>query len=203
MAKKAWSLKKVVSMETLLSAFKWKRVDDFIFRIIGEIPDVFINLTQLSVLGLASNQLSGAIPSSVVSGLQNLAYINLEDNSLGGAIPSGIFSLPSLKTIYLGDNQLTGRIDEFQSNSSLQRCPLNTSHESQDTSQQNPTQQMAKKAWWLKKAVSTETLLSAFKWKQVDFQTIDDFIFRIMYVVEAIVLVSALCFFFLCCGRHF
>ncbi|KAJ4729023.1 putative Transmembrane protein [Melia azedarach] len=70
---------------------------------------------------------------------------------------------------------------------------------------------MAKKAWSLKKVVSKESfvwpwkLSGAFKWKRLDFQMtiIDDLIFKIMYVVEAVVLVSTLCFFFLCCGCHF
>ncbi|KAL5795493.1 hypothetical protein ACOSQ2_000313 [Xanthoceras sorbifolium] len=59
---------------------------------------------------------------------------------------------------------------------------------------------MAKKAWSL-----WSWKLSGFKWKRLGFHTciIDDFIFKVMYVVEAVVLVSTLCFFFLCCGCHF
>ncbi|KAJ9159976.1 hypothetical protein P3X46_025421 [Hevea brasiliensis] len=71
---------------------------------------------------------------------------------------------------------------------------------------------MAKKVWFLKKVgINKDHLwpwkisLSSFKWKHVDFQLkiIDNLVFKILYVVEAIVLVSTLCFFYLCCGCHF
>ncbi|KAJ9690951.1 hypothetical protein PVL29_013218 [Vitis rotundifolia] len=47
-------------------------------------------------------------------------------------------------------------------------------------------------------------LSSGFRWKRLRFQLsfIDDVVFRIMYVFEAIVLVATLCFFYLFCGCH-
>ncbi|OAY45908.1 hypothetical protein MANES_07G101802v8 [Manihot esculenta] len=71
---------------------------------------------------------------------------------------------------------------------------------------------MAKKSWSLKKVgINKDQLwpwrisISSFKWKRLDFQLkiIDTLVFKILYVVEAIVLVSTLCFFYLCCGCHF
>ncbi|KAJ4837196.1 hypothetical protein Tsubulata_028138 [Turnera subulata] len=46
---------------------------------------------------------------------------------------------------------------------------------------------------------------SAFKWKRVNLQLsfFDDVLFKIVSVLEAIVLVASLAFFFLCCGCHF
>ena len=46
---------------------------------------------------------------------------------------------------------------------------------------------------------------SAFKWKRLNLQLsfVDDVLFRILSVFEAIVLVATLCFFYLCCGCHF
>ncbi|KAK8330986.1 hypothetical protein V6Z11_A10G043500 [Gossypium hirsutum] len=49
---------------------------------------------------------------------------------------------------------------------------------------------------------------SAFKWKKIPSLTIqlsfiDDVLFKIASVLEAIFLVSTLCFFYLCCGCHF
>ncbi|PRQ52094.1 hypothetical protein RchiOBHm_Chr2g0151771 [Rosa chinensis] len=64
------------------------------------------------------------------------------------------------------------------------------------------------KTWSLKKAISKELwprkLSSVFRWKRVDLRLriIDDVVFKILSVVEAVVLVSTLCFFFLCCGCH-
>ncbi|PIN11576.1 hypothetical protein CDL12_15818 [Handroanthus impetiginosus] len=47
--------------------------------------------------------------------------------------------------------------------------------------------------------------LSSLKSRKMNIQVwiVDDVIFKIVYVVEAIVLVSTLCFFYLCCGCHF
>ncbi|KAJ7960656.1 putative Transmembrane protein [Quillaja saponaria] len=65
-----------------------------------------------------------------------------------------------------------------------------------------------KKSWSLKKVMSKELSwpwrFSVFKLKRLDFQfnIIDDVVFKILTVVEGIVLVSTLCFFFLCCGCH-
>jgi hypothetical protein len=46
---------------------------------------------------------------------------------------------------------------------------------------------------------------SGFKWRRLNLQLsfVDDVLFRILSVFEAIVLVATLCFFYLCCGCHF
>ncbi|CAL1410537.1 unnamed protein product [Linum trigynum] len=48
-------------------------------------------------------------------------------------------------------------------------------------------------------------LTSVFKWKRVNLQIslVDDVLFKIASVLEAIVLVATLSFFYLCCGCHF
>jgi len=61
---------------------------------------------------------------------------------------------------------------------------------------------------WLKK-VKNEIWpwrFSVFRWKRLDYlQTtfMDTVVFRILSVAEAVVLVSTVCFFYLCCGCHF
>ncbi|XP_030519029.1 uncharacterized protein LOC115732507 [Rhodamnia argentea] len=78
-------------------------------------------------------------------------------------------------------------------------------------------EEMAKKrAWSLKKAMAAMSRerrpwkLPGIKWKgkkslSLGFQmaVVDGVVFRIVSVVEAVVLVSTLCFFYLCCGCHF
>ncbi|KAB2613296.1 hypothetical protein D8674_035612 [Pyrus ussuriensis x Pyrus communis] len=69
------------------------------------------------------------------------------------------------------------------------------------------TTKKEKAAWSLKKVISKELWprkFSVFKWKRVSFQIaiLDDVVFKILSVVEAVVLVSTLCFFYLCCGCH-
>ncbi|CAK7346667.1 unnamed protein product [Dovyalis caffra] len=69
---------------------------------------------------------------------------------------------------------------------------------------------MAKKTWSLKKAMMTKDQLwpwkiSGIKWKRglgLQLNIIDNLVFKVLYVAEAIVLVSTLCFFYLCCGCH-
>nr|POE95296.1 hypothetical protein CFP56_05656 [Quercus suber] len=67
---------------------------------------------------------------------------------------------------------------------------------------------MARKFWSLKKVMSKELrpgkFFPTFKWKRLDFQMaiVDGVVFKIVSVVEAVVLVSTLCFFYLCCGCH-
>ncbi|GKV15592.1 hypothetical protein SLEP1_g26369 [Rubroshorea leprosula] len=63
---------------------------------------------------------------------------------------------------------------------------------------------MGKKAWLLKVERLWRWKTSGLKWKRVDFQVaiMDNLVFRVLYVVEAVVVVSTLCFFFLCCGCH-
>ncbi|KAB2026712.1 hypothetical protein ERO13_D06G205000v2 [Gossypium hirsutum] len=58
---------------------------------------------------------------------------------------------------------------------------------------------LLKKESWRWKYV----LGSAFKWKRLHihhFSFIDDLLFKIASIFEAIFLVSTLCFFYLCCG---
>ncbi|EOA36367.1 hypothetical protein CARUB_v10010766mg [Capsella rubella] len=47
---------------------------------------------------------------------------------------------------------------------------------------------------------------SSGKWKRVEIilltDIVDGVVYKVMYVVEALVLVSTLCFFYLCCGCH-
>ncbi|KAI4295411.1 hypothetical protein L6164_035459 [Bauhinia variegata] len=55
-------------------------------------------------------------------------------------------------------------------------------------------------------SLKLKLLVSAFKWKKVNVFPVSfmrDVIFKVVSVFEAIVLVLALSFFYLCCGCHF
>ncbi|KAI6703463.1 hypothetical protein NL676_012599 [Syzygium grande] len=56
-------------------------------------------------------------------------------------------------------------------------------------------------SWWAR----VKFLGSAFRWKRVNIQLsfFDDVVFKLVSILEAIVLVSTLCFFYLFCGCHF
>ncbi|XP_010457775.1 PREDICTED: uncharacterized protein LOC104764351 [Camelina sativa] len=58
----------------------------------------------------------------------------------------------------------------------------------------------------LRNLFSTSSTPSSGKWKRVEIilltEIVDGVVYKVMYVVEAFVLVSTLCFFYLCCGCH-
>ncbi|NIN35065.1 MAG: hypothetical protein GTN53_27735, partial [Candidatus Aminicenantes bacterium] len=77
-------------------------------QLTGSIPAWLNNLTNLNALVLSSNQLSGGIPD--LSNLTQLSQLNLSDNQLTGAIPQEIGNLNALQYLFLHNNQLSGNI---------------------------------------------------------------------------------------------
>ncbi|XP_043695651.1 probable LRR receptor-like serine/threonine-protein kinase At3g47570 [Telopea speciosissima] len=85
----------------------------------GPLPNFKANLsTQLSVLLVAGNQISGTIPTGIEN-LVNLTYLGLHVNFLEGNIPSGIGKLPKLQKLHLGENRLSGQIPSSIGNLTL------------------------------------------------------------------------------------
>lgn len=77
--------------------------------LVGFLPPVLSNLTQLRYLQLVNNHFSGPIPSEL-SSLGNLVELKLGSNNLQGQIPASLSSLAHLKLIFLNDNDLSGTI---------------------------------------------------------------------------------------------
>ena len=77
----------------------------------GTIPTELGNLTKVSQLWLAHNQLTGTIPSEL-GNLTNVKELHLDDNRLTGAIPAELAELSGLRQLFLADNQLTGCVPE-------------------------------------------------------------------------------------------
>ncbi|ONI13592.1 hypothetical protein PRUPE_4G232400 [Prunus persica] len=78
---------------------------------VGQFPEVDSNSTSNSSLyDFSKQQLVGHIPRQLIT-------LFLDGNQLNGTIPSWLGSLPSLELLYLGSNQLSGNIIEFQSRS--------------------------------------------------------------------------------------
>ena len=85
------------------------------------------NGSNVSILSLSSNRLSGTIPSTIGQ-LTSLKSLNLGDNELIGTIPSTIGQLTSLKSLYLGDNKLIGTIPSTIGQLSLNLFALSLSN---------------------------------------------------------------------------
>ena len=75
----------------------------------GEIPDWLGSLSRLEVLSLRGNQLTGMIPPGL-SSLSNLKELSLSSNRLRGEIPAWLGSLSSLETLNLQSNWFSGEI---------------------------------------------------------------------------------------------
>ncbi|XP_038688616.1 receptor-like protein 6 [Tripterygium wilfordii] len=84
------------------------------FNNLSEIPSSLTNLTQLEFLSLRHNLLLGSSSIPNLSNLSKLVVLDLGFNFLNGTIPSWLYTLPSLHTLYLHNNQFTGPIGEFE-----------------------------------------------------------------------------------------
>ncbi|KAL3536549.1 hypothetical protein ACH5RR_005010 [Cinchona calisaya] len=79
----------------------------------GSLPSFTLSRT-LSSIRLRDNKLMGKIPLEW-EGFKNLTVLDLSDNSLGGDLPAFLFSLPSLGSLVLANNQFSGQISELES----------------------------------------------------------------------------------------
>ncbi|KAF2600267.1 hypothetical protein F2Q68_00011956 [Brassica cretica] len=79
-------------------------------KLSGNFPIALLNLTKLSYLSLSYNQFTGILPPNI-SSLSSLENFEARQNSFFGTIPSTFFfTIPSLGTIDLADNQLSGAL---------------------------------------------------------------------------------------------
>lgn len=83
------------------------------------------NCTNLRLVYLAGNDLSGEIPKQI-SLLKRVIRLDLSDNNIRGVIPREILGLTRILTIRLQNNELTGRIPDFSQVGSL--VELNVSY---------------------------------------------------------------------------
>ncbi|GAV75467.1 Pkinase domain-containing protein/LRR_1 domain-containing protein/LRRNT_2 domain-containing protein/LRR_8 domain-containing protein [Cephalotus follicularis] len=85
----------------------------------GELPNSIVNFSShFSYLFMGSNQISGRIPANIGK-LENLLLIGIEDNLLTGIIPLSIGRLSKLQELSLFDNRLSGEIPSSLGNLSF------------------------------------------------------------------------------------
>lgn len=77
--------------------------------------DSFSFCSHLEFLDISSNLLVGALPE-LRREFSNLTTLNLQANNFSGEIPAGFFRMPKLKKLYLLNNLFNGSIPESLSN---------------------------------------------------------------------------------------
>ena len=92
---------------------------------IGNIPRELTTLPLLTTLLLDQNQLTGSLPSDVISCLR---ILNLSQNKLSGEIPDEIGSLVDLTVLDLSENQLSGQIPTQLAHLLLTNLNLSSNH---------------------------------------------------------------------------
>ncbi|KAI3815225.1 hypothetical protein L1987_14886 [Smallanthus sonchifolius] len=93
------------SLPNSLSSLTLTRLDLSFNKLTGPIPKLPLNLLELA---LRSNSLSGFLSNPSFNELTQLEVVELSDNSLTGTIPSWVFLLPSLQQLNLANNSFTG-----------------------------------------------------------------------------------------------
>lgn len=78
-------------------------------RLSGEIPSDFSNLTLLRSLYLQSNQFSGGFPPSVTR-MNRLTRLDLSSNNFSGKIPFDVNNLAHLTGLFLENNKFSGNL---------------------------------------------------------------------------------------------
>ncbi|XP_016484078.2 uncharacterized protein LOC107804670 [Nicotiana tabacum] len=87
-------------------------------KLFGRIPDGFVSLSNMEIVSLEYNQLTGEFPVNLGK-LQKLKYFYVNGNKLSGKIPSSIGNLTSLYGLNLAQNNLEGTIPSVLGNCQL------------------------------------------------------------------------------------
>ncbi|KAG2268612.1 hypothetical protein Bca52824_063167 [Brassica carinata] len=85
----------------------------------GDLPLILSNLTSLSYLDISDNHFKSKLPSNM-SGLHNLEVFRVSSNSFVGTFPTSLFTIPSLREVYLSENQLEGPLEFGNTSSSFE-----------------------------------------------------------------------------------
>uniref|UniRef100_A0A383VF13 Leucine-rich repeat-containing N-terminal plant-type domain-containing protein n=1 Tax=Tetradesmus obliquus TaxID=3088 RepID=A0A383VF13_TETOB len=78
---------------------------------VGPAPKALLGLTQLQVLRLAGNRLTGSLPAKV-SLLSQLRVLDLSGNAMEGALPLELATLTQLQELQLSGNKLQGSLPD-------------------------------------------------------------------------------------------
>ncbi|KAL6587563.1 LRR receptor-like serine/threonine-protein kinase rpk2 [Orobanche minor] len=84
-------------------------------KILGKMSAAIAKLSELKILSLPFNELSGEIPVEIW-GMEKLEVLDLEGNLISGSLPSNFRGLKNLKVLNLGFNEIYGGMPSSLSN---------------------------------------------------------------------------------------
>ncbi|KAE8039092.1 hypothetical protein FH972_011535 [Carpinus fangiana] len=87
-------------------------------KLYGSIPISICNATNLELLDLSNNSISGTIPQCLIKMTDKLGVLDLRTNNLSGIIPDAFPDNCGLETLSLNKNQLEGRLPKSLANCS-------------------------------------------------------------------------------------
>jgi hypothetical protein len=79
----------------------------------GTLPLEIESLTNLYLLRLRDNFISGTLPDRIFKSLDKLIWIDLSENQLGGTIPQNVGNFSVVEDLYLSNNRLQGHVPFF------------------------------------------------------------------------------------------
>ena len=88
-------------------------------RLSGLIPSNIFNISNLEILDLSMNNLSGYLPSSMGGWLPNIKLMLLGGNNLTGIIPNSISNASKLISLDLSHNSFSGYMPDTLGNLEL------------------------------------------------------------------------------------
>ena len=94
----------------------------------GTVPNSIYNLSLLTYLGIAGNGLVGTLPSNMGNTLPNIENLVMSGNNFQGWIPGSLANATNLVIIHLAQNSFSGVIPSFGSLPNLQKLMLFQNH---------------------------------------------------------------------------
>ncbi|KAM3750025.1 hypothetical protein ACB098_04G006400 [Castanea mollissima] len=78
----------------------------------GKFPRGLVDCSELIILDLSGNEISGSIPPYISEILPAVEVLKLSNNNLSGEIPSSMGNCSNLEVLILDNNRLTGQIPQ-------------------------------------------------------------------------------------------
>ncbi|KAH9742683.1 LRRNT 2 domain-containing protein [Citrus sinensis] len=83
---------------------------------IGELPSSVKSFTQLTVLDLGHNKISGIIPAWIGDSLPDLVVLSLRSNNFHGRVPVQVCHLQRIQVLDLSQNNISGTVPQCLNN---------------------------------------------------------------------------------------